>query len=413
MEKPGSTRIIHVLPEGTWVNAGDVVCELDASAFHDELQLQRIRFAQAQAWVEQAKSLLEVSEITLLEYQDGIYPQDLQLIRQYLQTCRIEAERAERTFIWSKETTAKGFRATAQMNADELAMHQAQIALREAEGMEIRLEKYTAPKLIKNLKAKIAAIRADKLAQEQAFELESDRLRKLEEMVANCTMRAPDAGIVVYANQPNRFGQIENPIQEGSTVRQGQPIFYLPDPNHMQVKAKVNESKVSLIQSGQPARIVIDAFPDRPLQGTVTEITPIPAPASGAFSDVRVYYAVVKIDSGGFKELRPGLSAEVSLLIDTRPHVTRVPIQSVRWIHEKSYVAVPTMPESRSQSAAKEPSWRWQPVVLGANSAAYFEVISGLKPGEKVHAHPETLTLPPPAATTVPKVAVTSPEPRG
>ena len=340
MERPGSTRIISILPEGTRVKAGDVVCELDAADFRDELRLQRIRFAQAKSWVEQAKSLLEVSEITLREYRDGIYPQDVQLIRQYLQTCRTEADRTTRAYVWSKETAAKGYRSSAQLKADELAMQQAQILLSEAAGMEVRLEKHTAEKLKKSLEAKIAAIRADKLAQEQSFELESDRLRKLEQMVAYCTIRAPGDGIVVHANVPNREGRIESPIVEGATVRQGQPIFYLPDPNHMQVKAKVNESKVALIQSGQPARIVIDAFPDRPLRGTVTEITPIPAPASSASSDVRVYYAVVKLDGGGFAELRPGLSAEVTFLIDSKPRVTRVPLQAVRWANEKSYVAV-------------------------------------------------------------------------
>ena len=96
------------------------------------------------------------------------------------------------------------------------------------------------------------------------------------------------------SSETSTDSRIESPIVEGATVRQGQPLFYLPDPNLMQVKAKVNESKVALIQSGQPARVVIDAFPDRPLRGTVTEITPIPAPASSASSDVRVYFAAGK-----------------------------------------------------------------------------------------------------------------------
>ena len=100
--------------------------------------------------------------------------------------------------------------------------------------------------------AKIEAIQADKLAQESVFQLESDRLRRLEETVANCTLRAPRDGIVVYANQANRWGQTQNPIQEGVTVRQGQAIFNLPDPNHMQVRGQINESKVALDPS--PAR---------------------------------------------------------------------------------------------------------------------------------------------------------------
>jgi multidrug resistance efflux pump len=413
MERPGSTRIMSILAEGTWVKTGDVVCELDAADFRDELRLQTIRCLQAQSWVEQAKSLLEVSEITLQEYRDGIYPQDAQLIRQYIATCRIEAERTTRAYVWSKETAEKGYRSSAQVKADELAMNQARIALGEAEGMEVRLETHTAKKLRKSLEAKIAAIRADKLAQEASFELESDRKKKLEQMVAYCTIRAPGDGIVVHANIPDRGGQIQSPITEGATVRQGQPIFYLPDPNHMQVKAKVNESKVALIQSGQRARVVIDAFPDRPLRGIVTEITPIPAPASAASSDVRVYYAVVKLDDGGFAELRPGLSAEVTFLIDSKPSVTRVPLQAVLWANEKSYVAVVSNSPQKPESAKKGPSWRWQAVVLGkASNPKYVEVVSGVKPGEKVIAHPETLP-PPRIATPNEKVAVTDSRPQG
>jgi multidrug resistance efflux pump len=413
MERPGSTRIISILPEGTWVKNGDVVCELDAADFRDELRLQLIRFAQAKAWVEQAKSLLEVSEITLREYRDGIYPQDTQLIRQYIATCRTEAERTTRAYVWSKETAAKGYRSSSQLKADELAMNQAQIALREAEGMQVRLETHTAKKLKKSLEAKIAAIRSDKLAQEQSFEQESDRLNKLKQMVEYCTIRAPGDGIVVHANVPDRGGQIQSPIVEGATVRQGQPIFYLPDPNHMQVKAKVNESKVALIESGKRARVIIDAFPDRPLLGTVTEITPIPAPASAASSDVRVYYAVVKLDNGGFAELRPGLSAEVTFLIDSKPSVTRLPLQAVLWANEKSYVAVVSNSPQKPDSAKNGPPWRWQPVELGkASNAKYVEVISGVKPGDKVGANPETLT-PPRADTPRQKVAVTDSRSQG
>lgn len=389
-EKPGSTRIISILPEGTRVKAGDVVCELDSAAFRDELQAQRIRYIQAKAWVEQARSLLEVNEITLREYRDGIYPQDQQLIHQYISTCRVDYERAKRNYAWSEQTTKKGFRSSSQLKADALALQQADINLQEAEGMSERLEKYTAPKLIKALEAKIEAIRADKLAQESTFELESDRLKKLETTVAHCTIRSPRDGIVVYAQQTNRWGRAENPIQEGVTVREGQAIFNVPDPNHMQVRAKINESKVALIQSGQPVLIRIDAFHDRPLRGTVTEITPIPAPGNPA-ADIRVYFAVVKIDSGGFDELRPGLSAEVTVRVASKRHVTRVPLQAVRWVGSQAFAAVEARPESESQSG---PSWRWKPIALGLSDTARAEVIAGLKPGDRVITNPEALPSP-------------------
>ena len=131
--------------------------------------------------------------------------------------------------------------------------------------MQERLEKYTGPKIIKALEAKLEANRADALAQESAFQIESDRLKRLERMVANCTLRAPHEGIVVYSMPPSNGWRPATPsIMEGATVREGQCIFELPDANNMRVRAKVNESKVGLIQAGQKATIRVDAFPDKP-----------------------------------------------------------------------------------------------------------------------------------------------------
>ena len=96
-EKPGSTRILEIVKEGTRVKTGDIVAKLDGAAYEDEEQVQKIRYLQAKSYVEHANTMLEVSQITLKEYRDGIYPQDLQLVRQYIQTCQLEADRLERT----------------------------------------------------------------------------------------------------------------------------------------------------------------------------------------------------------------------------------------------------------------------------------------------------------------------------
>jgi hypothetical protein len=75
-------------------------------------------------------------------------------------------------------------------------------------------------------------------------------------------------------------------------------------------------------------------------------------------------------------------------------------------------VAVVSNSAKKPESAKKEPSWRWQPVVLGVSNRTYFEVVQGLKPGEKVFAHPESLPAPR-AVTSHQKVAVTDPRPQG
>jgi multidrug resistance efflux pump len=392
MEKPGSTRIISILPEGTPVKAGDVVCTLESSTFVDEVRAQKIRFLQAQSYVEQVRSIYEVNLITLEEYQDGIYPQDVQLVKQYLSTCQIDEERARKNLEWSKATAAKGFRTPSQVMADVLAHEQAVIALTEAKGMLVRLEKYTGPKILTNLKAKNEAIKADLLAQEASFVLEKTRLERLETMVENCILRAPRDGIVVYANKTNGWGRVEDQIDEGVTVREGQQIFHLPDPKHMRVKAKINESKIAYIHVGLPVHISIDAFPDHPLQGTVTEVTAMPAPSNGPMSDVKVYYATVNIDSEGFDELRPGLSAEVTFLVETPRKVTRVPLQAIRYVNSVPYTAVSS--GVRAGKSSKQLDWQWRSVTLGQSDARYAEVVNGLAPGEKVISRPELLPAP-------------------
>ncbi len=388
-QKPGATTIISILPEGTRVKAGQVVCEFDSSSFHDEYTAQKIKYEQAKAWVDQAQTLLEVNKITFREFEEGIYPQDEQLIRQYIATCRVEYERAKDNLDWSIQVTKKGFRAVEQLKADQSGLQRAEIALQIAEEMARRLKIYTGPRIKTALRAKIAANESDLLTQKAAFEIESQRLRKLGQMIEYCTLRAPVDGMVIYVKKSNGWGRTEDQIQEGATVREGQPIFEMPDRKHMRVKVRLNESKVSLLHPGLKARITVDAFPDRPLFGTVAEVTAIPTPINGPFSDVRVYFAMVDIIADESADLRPGLSAEVEFKVDTKHDVTRVPAHAVRWIEGKPHVAIPAGYNDRGV-----PSWTWRHITLGESDDSFVQVLSGLKPGEEVALEPNLLPLP-------------------
>jgi multidrug efflux pump subunit AcrA (membrane-fusion protein) len=383
-EQRGSTRIISILPEGTPVKAGDVVCRLDSVDFEDELLAQQIRHDQAKAWVQQARALLEVNEISLREYKEGLLPQDRASIQGYIDQCELELQRARDTLEWSKDAFEKGFRTASQVRSDELALERAQIQRREADTMRQRLEKFAAPRLINNLEAKSAAIRSDLLAQEESLNIEANRLKRLKENIENCTLRAPRDGVVVYANQSSGWGRTETQIMEGATVRERQPIINLPDPNNMSVRVKINESKISYIYPGQRARILIDAFHEQPVSGTVAEVTVIPAPANGPISDVKIYNAVVKIDIGGFEGLRPGMTAEVAFHVEDRENVTRIPTGAIRWVADEPYVA----------KSNRDNQLGWVKVELGKIGPHFAEVHSGLEPGDRVAQDPRALPIP-------------------
>jgi HlyD family secretion protein len=380
-ERAGSTRILKILEEGTRAEQGEVVCWLDTSAFQDELAAQMIRWTQAKSWVEQAEKLLEVGRIELREYRDGVLPQDQMVIEQYIQTCKVQRDQARIDLNWSMDMVARGLQSDSQAKRLIYSLEKTEVALHEAEGMRERLIRFTAPKLIRNIEAKIAAIEADLEAQKAAFVLEDQRKRRLERAIVNCELRAPRDGIVAYVNESNGWGRVETQIREGTTVRENQPIFQIPDPTRMRVKTRINESKVSLLDAGTPARVRVDAFPDKVLTGRVAEVTVIPTQVAGPFSDVKVYYANVDIE--GFEGLRPGMSAEVEFLVNDRRDVPRVPVGAVRWFDGAAYVATP-----------KASGFEWKRLELGVTDRAFVEVRSGLRPGERVIADPSGLAPP-------------------
>jgi HlyD family secretion protein len=398
-EKPGATRIVDILPEGTVVKRGDVVCTLDSSTLDDEEPAQQVRYLQAKAYVEQAKAIFEVNLITLKEYRDGIFPSDMQLCRQYIQTCQLEKDRLAANLEWSRAMKAKGFRTSSQVDGDTKAYERTVISLKEAEGMLVRLKDQTGPKIIKSLEANVKAIQSDQLTQVAAFELEKQRLERLKKNIENCTVKAPGDGIVVYVNTPDWSGRVQFPIDQGVALRQDQPIFHLPDPKNMRLRARINESKLSMIHTGLPAHIFIDAYPQRPLHGTVAEVNAINTPLNG--SDVRIYYANVAIKEG-FADLRPGLSAQVSFLVDARRSVVRVPIEAIRWAGETPFVAL----YDQSLAAANKDPWRWQPIEIGVSDTRFAEVLNGLKVGDRVVAATRGLPDPKPLPGNPPATSV-------
>jgi hypothetical protein len=277
--------------------------------------------------------------------------------------------------------------------ADEFSVQKTEIALADARGMLDRLVNSTGRKIVKAIKAKIEAIRADLLSLESSFQLETDRLKRIEAMIVHCTLRAPREGMVIHANRVNGWGRVEAQIREGLTVYQSQPIFQIFDPAHIQLKTKINESQMAKIQPGQTALIRFDAFPESLLHGTVIEVEPIPTLADGPISNVNSCFAIVRFDPAGLKTLSLGLSAEVSFQVESLRQVTRIPLDAVQWVNHETYAAV-------MDSSASHAPWQWRPIELGASDLNFTEVLSGLNPGDRIIADPDSLPAPEPLSSS-------------
>src|SRR5262249_14963960 len=119
-------------------------------------------------------------------------------------------------------------------------------------------------------------------------------------------------------------------IRPGATLFFQQPIFSLPDLTNMQVKLKVHESVVKKVQAGMTATLQIEALPGHVLHGTGKSVATLAADERVWGGGVKEYETVVSIDDlPGDAGLRPGMSAEVKILVKTLPDVLTVPVQAV------------------------------------------------------------------------------------
>ena len=239
-----------IKPEGTPVKKGEIVCQLDSASLKDQLVNQKITTKSAEANYENAKLTREVAEIAVVEYEEGIFKQDLATVEGEIKLAESDLSRSEDRLDWARRMFDKGYVSMATKVSEELTLKKARFALEQAQSKKKVLVDYTKGKTIKELKSEVEKARSDELAKKATFELEDSKEKKLERQIANCEIKAPADGLVVYANDPNRaFGSNQPQIEEGATVRERQKIFSLPDITRMQVNTKVHESQIDKLAS--------------------------------------------------------------------------------------------------------------------------------------------------------------------
>ena len=398
----GTTTIIKLVPEGSQVKKGEVVCELDSAALKDQLINQRITTKSAEAAFQDAKLAREVAEIAVREYTEGIYPQEQNRAKRAIAAAqsaiqqaetRLERTRRARQELKDEVALRKGARTAgeivAEVDLDDRIEAAQQAIERENGALELArtkqrvLEQYTRDRTAKELEIDVKRKRSDELAKRAAWELHEGRERRLERQIANCTLIARVDGHVVYANDPMRtFGSNQPQIEEGASVRERQKILSIPDLARLQVNAKVDESQIHKVMQNQKAKIRVHAFADQVLNGRVLDVAPLPDPNNWFSSVQKVYTTRVAIANRlpGLG-LRPGMTADVEILIDQREDVLSVPVGAVLLYDGKDHVAV------------KKPGggFDWREVTLGVSNEKSVEVKDGLRSGERVALNPIAL----------------------
>jgi RND family efflux transporter MFP subunit len=379
-EVEGSTTIIKILPEGSRVRKGELVCELDSASLKDSLTNQQITVQQAEAAYLNSKLTREVAEIAKEEYLNGTYVQDMRQAEGEKALAETEMYRAKDRLAWTEDMYKKGYVSRTSMVSEQANLQKATFSKEQAETKIIVLKEYTKRKMLTDLDSNIEKAKSDELAKEATLNLEKEKENKLKAQIEKCKLFAPNEGLVVYANDPGRFGSSNAPqIEEGAQVRERQPIFRLPDINNMRVNTKVHESQIDRVQKGLKARIRVDAFPGEVLEGTVDSVAPLPDTANFFNSDVKVYTTQVSIDKPN-QSLRPGMTAQVEILINEIENVLAVPVQAVLQMGGKDF-------------AFKKNGTAWDKteIKLGDTNDQLIEIKEGLGDGAEVALAPMNL----------------------
>lgn len=222
--------------------------------------------------------------------------------------------------------------------------------------------------------SKLAQAEAKLKSAEARYKLQGERLRDLKEQLVNCVITAERPGLVVYAGSNDPWRNREQ-IQEGAQVFEHQEIITIPDMTKMGVEVSVHESAVKKVAKGQRARIVLDAFPDQPLEGEVVQVSVLPDSSRRWMNpELKVYKTRIGI-KGVHDWLKPGLSAKVEMFVETLNDVVYVPLQAVSPVENgKRVVYVDRLAGSPQR----------REVETGQYNEKFIEIVSGLEEGERV-----------------------------
>ncbi len=310
--------------------------------------------------------------------------------RQYenkIDLAKEELARAQDTLDWSSRLAEKGYVTNSELEADKLALQQKNVSLEQAR-LEYQLFiNYDFPRQIEQLlsnyrealaeldrvkskcQSRIIQAEANVKSRRATYNLTKTRLENTIRNLENCTIRATQPGFVVYATTGRFF--VESPIQAGTTVRQYQELLNLPDFSTMGVEIKIHETNVEKVKPGLPAKIKVDAFPEKVFTGKVVSVALMPDPTLRWLNpDLNVYVCQISFDQT-YDYLRPGMSAQVEITVKVLKDVLVIPLVAVNFKEVKAYVNV-----------LKGKNIETRQIEIGESNEKEVEVKKGLKEGE-------------------------------
>lgn len=315
-----------------------------------------------------------------------------------------ELIQAEERLSWTRKLNEKEYVSKDELKSDELNVERRRIDLDKSQTSRQLFQQYDFAKQTEKLfsdyleslremerreaeaRSRLAQAQARLKSNQATYQLQKERLEKLQKQLAACIIKAPSPGMVVYESDSNPFGGSRTLIEPGATIRERQKIMSLPNTAEMGLEVKVHETWMAQVQPGQFARITVDAFPNQQFTGKVLKIAMVPDQQNFFLNpDLKVYATELSID-GRHDFLKTGMSAKVEIIVQELPDVMYVPVQAVANRDGKKWCFL-----------AEGKDVKPREVKAGAFNENFIQIIEGLEPGQVISLAPPELAETPAA----------------
>ncbi|MFO7899925.1 MAG: HlyD family efflux transporter periplasmic adaptor subunit [Planctomycetota bacterium] len=420
-EVGGRPKIVWLVDEGKRVQEGDKVLELDKSDTEEHLERLELQEENARSSLRAARAnevitrldndikilraelAVEMAELEIQKFNDGARPKELRDANIRIEQARVRHSRLRETFKRMPELLEQGFVTKEEVEQAKLDMATAKNTLESAKLEKEILVTYTHPMKLRELQGNLTQAKADlerqkKIAARQKAQAEAtrrqreqqhiraeERLKEVRERLEKMTILAPSAGIVIHGSKRRRWWQDE--VKVGATAHRRQVLLRLPNLDTMQVIANVHEAHFNQIkvdeETRQRATVTTETKKGQTFDGYVTKIDTLAHGERGR-EYVKQFSVTITLEDQ-VPDVRPGMSANVEILIKKLEDVVYVPVQTVRT--KKDEDATRTYCHVLNEDG--EPVAR--EVTLGKSNEKFVEVKEGLAEGESVLLRPPTL----------------------
>ena len=199
-------------------------------------------------------------------------------------------------------------------------------------------------------------------------------LDNLEKTVYNAPIDGVITSLRVEEGETALVGTMNNP---------GTILMTIADLSVMEVEVEVDETDVVGVKIGHTAEVRVDAFPDEPIKGTVTEVGSSALEKLTVAEESKDFKVVITLEDP-LENLKPGLSASADIITARKDDVLAIPISALALREKEGESTTIESEQEEGVYVVQENRVRFTPVQKGIMGELKIEIISGLEEGQEV-----------------------------